>query len=202
MKWNKSDNYIYRSLIKSGKSLSEIKEIMSDRIHLNTKFISSFSNFIKEEISYSMRNTKYSLTFSESKLDSDVQNYHAHFKTLKGNEYIIDFIYIKDIVGPYKEKDCYNLSFTISKNYKSVDTYEEPTGENEQNEVLSKILFIVNSICKTYKIEVLIFELTKSSIKNKIYLDMIKSMNKEYELGNSSINSVTEVYYIKTINKK
>ena len=197
LKWNKKDNDIYRGLVKSGKNFSEIKEIMGDRLLLNTKFISNFSSFLKEEISYSMRNTKYSITFSESQIDNNIQNYHAAFKTSKDNEYIVDFIYIKDVLGTYKDKDCYNISFTISKNHKSNDRYEELTGENEQNEVLSKILYIVDSICKTYKIETLIVGLTKNKVKNDIYLDIIKSMNKEYELGISSINNVLDVYYIK-----
>lgn len=197
MQWNKIDNDTYRGLIKSGKSFSEIKEIMGDRLLLNSKFISNFSSFLKEEISYSMRNTKYSITFTESQLDNNNQNYHATFKTSKGNEYIVDFIYIKDVLGPYNGKDCYNISFTISKNHKSIDKYEELTGQNEQNEVLSKILYIVDSICKTYKIETLIIGLTKNKVKNDIYLDMIKSMKKEYELGISSINNGLDVYYIK-----
>jgi len=196
--WTIEDNIRYRNFIKEGKSIEDIKSLMGDRLKFNSKFISTFSKFIKEEISYSMRNTIYSLDFSLSQLDNNKQNYHVSFKTIKGNDYIVDFIYIKDSIGPYKNIDCYNISFTISKNHNlSNDSiYEQPTGENEQNEVLSKVLFIINSICSTYKIDLIIVGLTDNKTKDRIYLDMINSINKEYSLGKSSINNGKDVYYI------
>lgn len=46
--WNKEDNKSYRSLVKEGKKYTEIKDIMCERLKLNSKFITNFSNFILE----------------------------------------------------------------------------------------------------------------------------------------------------------
>lgn len=151
--WTKEDNKKYRDLIKKGKSIDEIKEIMGDRLKFNTKFISNFSNFIMEEISYSSKNTIYSLKFSQSTIDISKQNYQTHFSSNSGENYIIDFIYIKDNIGPYANKDCYNVSFTLLNNHSNdSDKYEQLTNKNELHDVLSRVLFIINEICNNYKI--------------------------------------------------
>ena len=195
--WTKEDNKKYRALIKEGKSIDEIKEIMGDRLKFNTKFISNFSNFIMEEISYSSKNTIYSLKFSQSTIDISKQNYQAHFSSNSGENYIIDFIYIKDNIGPYANKDCYNVSFTLLNNHSNdSDKYEQLTNKNELHDVLSRVLFIINEICDNYNISTLIVGLTKNEIKNRIYLEMINCMKKTFTLGKSSINNELNVYYI------
>jgi len=172
---------------------------MKDKIKYNTKFISNFDNFILNEIKFSRKNIDYSLEFSTSTLDKEKQNYHVKFLSKNKNQYIIDFLYVKDILGPYKNKGCYNLSFTLNNQHILSDDeiYENPTNLKEQFDVLPKIIFITEQICNVYDIKILVVGLTKNEIKNKLYLDMIKSMKYEFKLGKSSINKGLDVYYIK-----
>jgi hypothetical protein len=199
--WTKEDNDKYRQLIKEKKSISEIISIFGiDKLRKNSKgkFISNFSDFLLKEIKFSAKNVIYSLEFQKSLLDNTKTNYVAHFKSDKNNEYIVDFIYIKDNIGPYTNEDCYNISFTILDQHdiSDEDIYERETGEDEVLNILPMILFIIDDICKVFKIKILIVGLTKSDVKNQLYLDMIKSMNKKYILGASSINNGNDVYYI------
>ena len=199
--WTKEDNDLYRKLIKENKSISDIISIMGiDKLRKNPKgkFISNFSKFMLEEIGFSRKNVIFSLDFSVSRLNISKQNYHVKFKSKNQNDYIVDFFYMKDNIGPYKNQDCYNLSFTLAQNYNISDNdiYELETNKNEEFDVLSKILFIVDQITETYKIKIVIVGLTKNDVKNQMYLYMIKSMNKEYILGESSINNGLDVYYV------
>lgn len=199
--WTKEDNDKYRQLIKEGKSINEIISIIGiDKLKCNPKgkFLSNFSNFIMEEIKFSRKQTKYWKISTISEIDPSKKNCQASFISDKMNEYIVDFIYIKDDIGPYAGEDCYNVSFTISENHNlsDEDLYERETGKDEIFNILPRILFITDEICKIYKIKILIVGLTKNYIKNQTYLEMIKSMNKKYILGKSSINKGEDVYYI------
>ena len=170
--WTKKDNDFHRSLIKEHKSVNEIIKIMGMeklKYHPKGRFLSpNMSDSVICEIEKSRKNTPFLSRIMNILKSNKKLNHHAEFFTESKNKYIVDFIYIKETIGPYKNKDCYNLSFTISGQYDLSNSfiYNKTTNKNELFEVLSKLLFVVGTVCKKCNIKTLIVRLTEDDIKN------------------------------------
>ncbi len=159
--WTKKDNDELRNLIKEGKNPDFIRNYFSnDKLfyHPNKKYyhsnnggkmitfkrkIEDFTGFINE-IKYTELKTDFQTDFEKSKQFEDEFNYFYKFQTNSGNRYVVDFIYLKDTIGPYSNQDLYNLSFTLetNRNLSNYQDYEKQTMLNESHEIIKRLIFI------------------------------------------------------------
>lgn len=155
--WTKDDNDMLRSLIRIGKDDLFIREYFgNDKLfyHPNKKYylsnrtsskpifkkkIEDFSGFINE-IKYEQLKTDFIFDFEKSSNFKDKFNYIYRFQTEKGTRYIVDLIYLNDIIGPFSNRDIYNISFTIEHNRNN--NYEGQTFLNEGHEIIKRLIFI------------------------------------------------------------
>lgn len=159
--WSKDDNDILRRLIKEGKSPEEIREFFgNDKLfyHPSKKYFNhktgilpNFKKQIKDftglinEIKYEPLKTDFKFDYSKSSKFKDEFDYIYTFQTNSGNRYVVDFIYLFDNIGPYKNRDIYNVSFTLEKNrnLSNYTDYEKQTQLNESHEIIKRIIFIL-----------------------------------------------------------
>jgi len=155
--WTIDDNYKLRNFIKENKNDNYIKDYFGiDKLfyHPNKLYtkgksasiptfktkindFNDFNGFINE-IRYSELKTDFIIDWEKSKIFNDEFNYNYKFQTNSGNQYIIDFIYLKDTIGTFPNQNIYNISFTLLTNI-NLDNYieyEQKTHLNEQHELM------------------------------------------------------------------
>ena len=122
--WTKEDNKQLRNLIKEHKTPDEIISIMGyDKLRENPKkkYVSQYNEFILKEIFAQPKETLFSIGQEYSKIFSNVINYYSPFKTDSGQEYIVDFIYVKETKNQFKDNNVFNLSFTTKEQHNLTD---------------------------------------------------------------------------------
>jgi len=160
--WTKIDNDKLRELIKKGSSVIFIREYFGNNklfYHPNKKYylsgksgiIPTFKNFTNE-IKYEELDTDFIVDFEKSKHFNNEFNYNYKFQTYSGNCYDVDFIYIKDSIGYYKNRNTYNISFTLenNRNMDNSEEYEKLTFLKENHELIKRIIFIFKHFNKNY----------------------------------------------------
>jgi hypothetical protein len=203
--WEKEDNDLLRKLIKENKSPDEIVSIIGfEKLEKNPKkkYVGKFSDFILNEITSIPKKTLYTLKQDESTSFKGNLNYHAFFRTDSGVEYVLDLIYVEDIMSPYKNKSMFNISFTTKEQYDSTSAtkYEKETNKNEHLELMSRLIYIIEdiNIYLTSKYGEIVYIIGETSNPKKInmYRDIIKnSLNYNELKGKSSIILGRDVYY-------
>ena len=196
MKWIKE----YRKFIKEGKSINDIIDLIG--IGDDNKFVSSISDKIYEII-YSPKTTKQITIEEESEIFPNNLNYIIKIYTDSNTEYIIDIIYMCDKIGPFPNRNLYNISFTTSnqRNLKDYKKYETPTNLNEQSELIQRFIYLLNrqyNILKDIEKKNPIFCLGETENKTKIkwYRNLIKdSLDFKEVVGESSYNNGKLMYY-------
>ena len=193
--WTKEDNEKLLKFSKNGISIDHIREYFgNDKLfyHPNKKYhqsgksavipnlsdkIKDFSGFINE-IKYEPLKTDFTYDFEKSEKFEDQFNYIYKFQTNYGNQYIIDFIYLNDVIGPYSSRDIYNISFTIelNRNIQNYKDYEKQTLLNEQHEIIKRVIFVFRDFDKRFgKGSVYMLGETEDKRKVNWYRDLIKS---------------------------
>jgi hypothetical protein len=177
--------------------------------------IRDFKNFLIE-IVYTEKFTNFNLSVEKSKLFNEQNDYIFFFKSDKNNDYVFDFIYFKDHVGPFKNRNLYNLSFTTleQKNkIKSIDDYiiasdiyNVPTEKNEHHDLIKRLIYLFNHFHNHYgKSQKAIYVIgeTEDPKKIKYYINLIKSsFNNVIDIiGESSMNNGMRVHYFEIIDK-
>lgn len=221
--WTKKDNDKLRELIKEGKSVDYINNYFSnDKLfyHPNKKYyfsgkssvipkirtkIDDYTGFINE-IKYEELKTDFKIDFNKSKFFKDEFDYNYTFQTDSGNRYVVDFIYIKDTIGPYKGKNIYNISFTLETNrtLSNYKDYEKSTLLNEEHEIIKRIIFIFKDFNKRFGNNC-IYLIGETEDKRKIiwYSKLIKDSfdNIKETIDISSFTNGLNVHYFEIINK-
>ena len=200
--WTKENNDFYRSLIKEGKSIDEIEQIMGDKLkyHPKGRYTYNFSSFVLNEIKYNREKKGHYFINKESDLFENEYNYEYILKT--DSDYIVSFIYCKDTIGPYIDTDLYNFSFTIEEQYeKDFEIYEKPTGKGEQLEIMRNLISIFEEFNKyivNIKKSKVVYVIGETEYPRKInfYRDAMKNSFDIIETeGESSFNNGKNVYY-------
>lgn len=219
--WTKEDNDMLRFFIKEGKSQEFIREYFgNDKLfyHPSKKYyqggkshsiptiknkIEDFTGFINE-IKYEELKTDFTVDFEKSKHFKDKFNYIYTFQSNSGNRYVVDFIYLKDTIGPYSDNDIYNISFTMEKNRNLSDykDYEKQTNLNEGHEIIKRLIFIFRDFDQKFS-NSHIYMLGETEDKRRInwYIKLINdsfSTIKEV-VGVSSYTNGLKAYYFEII---
>lgn len=215
--WTKEDNNLYRKLVKERKTPDEIISIMGieklkhkpNGYYSSGGILKNFNNYLKE-IVYTEKYTTFNLNVQRSKYFKDENNYIFTFKTDNNFEYVFEFIYYKDSVGPYVNYNLYNLSFTsleqknksdlIDNDKLKTEIYEKPTDRNEIHDLIKRLIYIFNHFHNYYgKRQNAIYFIGETENLQKIifYRDLIKSSFKNVieTKGDSTINLNLPVYY-------
>lgn len=215
--WTQGDNNQLRILIKEGKSSDFIRNYFgNDKLfyHPSKKYylsgksaaipnfrnkVSDFTGFINE-IKYEELKTDFIVDFEKSTHFNNEFNYIYKFQTNSGNRYIVDFIYLKDTIGPYNGKDIYNISFTLEKNrnLSNHNSYEKATELNEGHEIIKRVIYILRSFNEKYG-KNCIYLVGETEDKRKInwYSVLIKDTftNVKETIGISSFTNGLDGYY-------
>lgn len=215
--WTKEDNDKLRSLIKEGKNESYIRNHFGNdklfyhpykKYYLSNKSapipifknkISDFTGFINE-IKYEELKTDFVVDFEKSPQFKDQFNYLYKFQTNRGNKYVVDFIYLIDTIGPFPNKDIYNISFTIESNRNLDDyvEYEKQTLLDENHEIIKRLIFIFRDFDNRFG-KGCVYLIGETSDKRKInwYRNLIKDTfdNIEETIGVSSFTNGLDGYY-------
>ena len=167
------------------------------------KYVGKFSDFILNEIFATPKKTVYKLEQEESKYFPGNLNYLAKFNTDSGEEYILNLLYVEDLISPFPNRPMYNISFTIAEQYDLTNyiKYEKDTDKGEHFEVVSRLIHIISNvdllISNEYPNVIYIIGETENIKKINFYRDIIKNSLKNYsELkGDSSINLGRSAFY-------
>jgi hypothetical protein len=190
--WTKEDNKQLRQLIKEHKTPDEIISIMGYeklKDEPNHKYVFRYNEFILNEIFARPKNTDFIISHEESKIYPDCWNFSSPFKTDSGQEYIVDFIYVKETKNQFKDNNVFNLSFTTKEQHDLNDykKYELPTEKNEIIELTKRLLFVIDKSLITikgwYPNPVLLIGETENPQKINFYRNIIKD----------SLPNITEV---------
>jgi len=201
--WTKEDNKKLRNLISEGKNPNEIRDFFgNDKLfyHPNKKYynsgkISSLPTFKEKVRDFK---TDFHYDFSHSKYFRDEFDYNYKFQTNSGNRYIVDFIYLKDVI--YRDRDIYNISFTLESNRNLLNSgeYERETGLNENHELIKRIIFILIDFNQRFG-KNCIYLIGETEDKRKInwYRNLIKDSfeNCKEVIGISSFTNGLDGYY-------
>jgi len=209
--WTKKDNDYLRSLIKEGRSSTEIIEIIGyEKLRMNPKkkYVGKFNEFILNEIFARPKETIFSIKQEKSKYYTNEINYYSPFKTDSGQEYIIDFIYVKE-ENQFKNDNVFNLSFTTKENRDLINhkKYETETDKNEIIELTKRLIYVIEKsigfISLNYNKIVLLIGETEHPTKIKFYRNIIKDSLPEYEEIEdvSSFTNGLKSYYFKKVKK-
>ena len=217
--WTREENDELRSLIKEGKSPKFIRDHFgndklfyhpSKKYYLSSKSgsipkfknkIEDFTGFINE-IKYEELKTDFIFDFKKSDHFANKFDYFYTFQTNSGNRYVMDFIYLIDEIGPYPNKDIYNLSFTLelNKNLSDHEEYEKQTNLKESHELMKRLIFIMKDFDQRFG-KNCIYLIGESEDKRKIkwYRNLIKDSFVEVEetIGTSSFTNGFNGYYYK-----
>lgn len=207
--WTKKDNDLMREFIKENKSVDYIREHFgNDKLfyHPSKKYyysnksclpifkkIKNFDGYINE-IQYSELETDFTYDFEKSKQFKDEFNYIYKFKTNSGTKYIVDFIYLKDNIGIYKNKDLYNISFTTeeNRNLTDPDKYEKITFLKEEHEIIKRLIYIINDFNKRFGNNIYLIGETEDKRKIKWYKSIIED-NFDNVILSKDISSFTNL---------
>ena len=156
--WTKEDNTRLRKLISEGKTPSEIIEIMGyDKLRENPKkkYVSNYNEFILNEIFAKPKQTDFVIGREKSKYFNDKMNYYSTFKTSSGQEYVVDFVYVQEKDGQFKNDNIFNLSFTTKENRDLTDykKYEDETNKKELIELTKRLIYVVIESIDTIKLK-------------------------------------------------
>jgi len=219
--WTKDDNDELRTMIKEHKSFDDINNYFgNDKLfyHPNKKYyksgksgsipifrnkIDDFSGFINE-IKYEELKTDFQVDFEKSEHFENKFNYIYKFQTNNGNRYVVDFVYLKDVIGVYKNVDIYNVSFTLEKyrNMDSSDDYEKLSFLKEQHEIIKRVIFIFRNFDEKFGNDC-VYLIGETEDKRKInwYRDLIKSSFDDVEETEdvSSFTNGMKAFYYKII---
>lgn len=215
--WTKEDNDKLRTFIKEGKNPDEIRNFFgNDKLfyHPTKKYFQSnksasipvfkdkiqdFSGFIND-IKYEELKTDFIVDFNRSKYFQDNFDYFYKFQTNSKNKYIVDFIYLIDTLGPYPNKNIYNISFTLESNRNLSDyrDYEKLTMLNEEHELVKRLIYIFKDFDKRFGFDC-IYMIGETEDKSKInwYRKLIKDTfdNIKETIGESSFTNGLSGYY-------
>jgi hypothetical protein len=190
--WTKEDNNLLREFIKESKSVNYIRDYFGNEklfYHPSKKYyqsykngsiltfknkIDDFSGFLNE-IRYNELKTDFQIDFEKSPHFKNEFNYIYKFQTNSGNRYVVDFVYIKDNIGIYKNRDIYNISFTLEKN--NSKDYEKLSFLKEEHEIIKRIIFIFKNFNNKFgdKCIYLIGEMEdKRKILQNKYIKLVK----------------------------
>jgi hypothetical protein len=221
--WTKEDNDLMRKMIKENKSVDEIREFFgNDKLfyHPKRKYytdgkvgclpnfnerkqIQDFTGFVNE-IKYSELKTDFRIIATSSLKFKNEVDYHYTFLTNSLNRYIVDFIYLKDTKGNFKDKDLYNVSFTLEKNYDLNDykKYETETNLNEQHEIIKRLIYIIKDFHKKYSNGcIYLIGETEEMIKINWYINLVKDSFEEVNIikDESSFTNDLPAYYFEVV---
>lgn len=217
--WTKQDNDKLREFIKEDKSPEFIRNYFTnDKLFYNPnkKFyhsgksaviptfknkIEGFEGFINE-IKYQELQTDFIVDFEKSKFFEDEFNYIYKFQSNSGNRYVVDFIYLKDTIGPFPNNDIYNLSFTLerNRNLENHEDYEKRTNLNETHEIIKRVIFIFKHFDKKFGNNcVYLIGETEDERKINWYRQLIKDSFDDVKetVGVSSFTNGFMAYYFK-----
>jgi len=208
--WTKLDNDFYRQLIREGKSIDDIIRIIGmDKLkyHPKGRYLSSFSDFLIKEIKCTPEETRFKMEIKDSEHFKNESDFQSTFKTKSETTYIIDFVYMKDTIGPFPNKDLFNLSFTTLYQHDLNDEiiYENPTNKNEHIELMKRLIYIIEKFdvyIRQLKKEVIYFiGQTNDTKKINFYRSVIKDSfdNVEEIEGESSFNKLKYGFYYKIL---
>jgi hypothetical protein len=215
--WTKEDNDKMRSFIRENKSVEYIRNFFGNNklfYHPSKKYyhsgkssclptfrkrIEDFSGFINE-IKYEELKTDFTYNFEKSKYFENEFNYNYTFQTNLGNRYVIDFIYMKDTIGPFVNKNIYNISFTLESNrdLDNYETYELKTKLNEHHEIIKRCIFIFRDFDNRFGNDcVYLIGGTEEPKKINWYRNIINDsfVNVEEVIGDSSFTNNLKGYY-------
>jgi hypothetical protein len=221
-KWTNKDNKLYRKLIKEKKSIKEIISIIGyDKLKNMSSGHYQYGGIIKDfgkylnEIVYSEKITDFIMNFQDSKFFEGEQDISYLFKSTDGTNYILDFIFYIDKIGPFTGKKLYNVSFTTKQQKEKIKDiedykekcliYEEPTNLNEVHEVIKRIIYLFNHFNKYFGKDIIyVIGESENEKKTEFYTKLIKDSisNVEEVKGESSINGGLPVFYYKIQNGK
>lgn len=219
--WTIDDNNKLRILIREGKSYDYIHDYFgNDKLfyHPTKKYyqsnksaviptfrtkINDFSGFINE-IKYNELKTDFVVDFDKSEHFENEFNYNYIFNTNSGNKYVVDFIYLKDTIGPYKNKNVYNVSFTLesNRNMSNYIEYEKQTFLKENHEIIKRIIYIFKDFNIRFG-EKCIYLIGETEDERKInwYRQLIKDSFDDIKetVGESSFTNGLTAYYFEVI---
>jgi hypothetical protein len=215
--WTKQDNNKMRQMIKEKKSVDEIRNYFgNDKLfyHPTKKYyhsgksgsiptfkekIKDYSGFINE-IKYESLKTDFTIDFKKSKHFKEEFDYLYRFQTESGNRYIVDFIYLKDNLSPFPNKEIYNISLTLeeNRNLSDYEDYEKLSKLNEQHELLKRLIFICKDFNDRFsKDKFYLIGETEDKRKINWYRNLISDSfdNVEEIVGKSSFTNGLNAYY-------
>ena len=205
--WTKEDNTQLRKLISEGKTPSEIIEIMGyDKLRENPKkkYVSNYNEFILNEIFAKPKQTDFVIGREKSKYFNDKMNYYSTFKTSSGQEYVVDFVYVQEKDGRFKNDNIFNLSFTTKENRDLTDykKYEDETNKKELIELTKRLIYVViesiDTIKLKYKNVIILIGETENPQKIYFYRNIINNSFpniEEIEDISSYTNGLKAYYY-------
>ena len=205
--WTKEDNTRLRKLISEGKTPSEIIEIMGyDKLRENPKkkYVSNYNEFILNEIFAKPKQTDFVIGREKSKYFNDKMNYYSTFKTSSGQEYVVDFVYVQEKDGRFKNDNIFNLSFTTKENRDLTDykKYEDETNKKELIELTKRLIYVViesiDTIKLKYKNVIILIGETENPQKIYFYRNIINNSFpniEEIEDISSYTNGLKAYYY-------
>lgn len=205
--WTKEDNIKLRQLIKEGKPPNEIRKSLGDKLeeHFNKKYLSSFSDFILNEIKMQPKETILNFQPKPSTYYPNEWNFLTYFETDSGQRYFVDFIYVKETKNQFKNDNIFNLSFTTEEqhNLNNSEIYEDDTHKYEHIEVMKRLIFVIIESIKYIKTKyinpILLIGETKNPQKINFYRNIIKDSLpniKEIEDISDFTNGFKAYYFI------
>ena len=211
--WTKEDNNILRGLIKEGKSPSQIIDIIGyDKLRKNPnkKYVGKFSEFILNEIFFKSKKTVFNINQDLSNYYNGELNYNSTFKTESGQEYVVDFVIVKEKDGQFKKSNIFNLSFSTieNRNFSDYKKYEEDTGKGEYIELTKRLIFVIRESIKVielnYKNIVILIGETENPQKINFYRNVIKESFDDIDeiIDESSFTNGLKAYYYVIKNNK
>jgi len=182
------------------------------------RYISNYNKYLKKnnnynfltEIVYTKLKTTYKKKFEMNNIFQGEYNYYFIFDTNSDTEYILQFDYYRDYIGPFKGEHLYNISFTTYQQYLSSlsaktdiqqeDIYEKITNNKEEIEIMKRLLYIFNDFHNNINPHIdsmYVIGETDDLRKINVYKDLVKtSISNIKEIkGESSINKGKPVYY-------
>jgi hypothetical protein len=218
--WTKEDNDKLRNFIKENKNIDFIRDYFGNEklfYHPSKKYyigkistiptiknkIEDFTGFINE-IKYEELKTDFIVNFEKSNHFRDKFNYNYVFQTNSGNRYVVDFIYLKDNIGPYMGRDIWNISFTLegNRNVENHTNYEKQTFLNENNEIIKRVIYIFRDFVNKFgKDSIYLIGETEDKRKINWYRNIIKDSfdNIKETMGVSSYTGGLKAYYYEII---
>ena len=217
--WSKEDMKQYRKMIKEKKSFEDIKQHFGwEKLKQfpRGKYneceyggLPRFEQFVNE-IYMTPREIDYITNISNSTIFIGYHNYNIFFK-LNDNDYIMNYVFMKDKIGPFAGEDLYNISFTSKELYDeylktdSHEDYEKLSDKNEMIPLMKSLSYIIldhhKYLMKFHKKVIYVIGETEDERKINIYSDIIKNSFenvKEY-YGVGSFNNGKNVYYYEII---